>query len=278
MSEPKIPPRPTGPHPTAEQLYLAVAAERSGACSPEDEEIFAHAASCADCSAEIAHLEAFEQPEPVAPATLDAAWRRFRHRADPDAGRVQAASPPRQATIVPFPVRPAARFSPWRQAGWAAAATLVVGLGLGFFLGTSTVQTITPIPVAPGPAVGPAALPGGQTPTTPAIPSSRDDPYGSDGLRGGTIPAATAGEAAPTGRLDRAPTEIRFANPDREPKRVLLFSTDPPYQWQSPETTAERIEIPAAERAKLKPGVDYFWSVLDAEGESAAQTFRLQRR
>lgn len=286
MTEPKIPPRPTGPHPTAEQLYLAVAAERSGACSPADEEVFAHAASCANCSAEIAHLEAFERPEPVALQTLDAAWQRFRHRANPGAadsgsGRAQSPPPPRQATIVPFPKpasRPVAGPSPWRHTGWAAAAMLVVGLSLGFFLGTSTVQTITPIPVAPG---TPGKAPGGPVPAVPSesagtadVPSSG----GPDALRGGTIPSATAGEVAPTGRLDRTPTEIRFANPDHEPKRVLLFATEPPYQWQSPETTAERVEIPAAERAKLKPGVDYFWSVLDAEGESAAQTFRLRKK
>ncbi len=263
MTEPKIPPRPTGPHPTAEQLYLAVAAERSGACSPADEEVFAHAASCADCSAEIAHLEAFEQPEPVASDALDAAWQRFRHRANPGAadsgsGRGQAPSPPRQATIVPFPTptsrRPLAGPSPWRYTGWAAAAMLVVGLSLGFFLGTSSVQTGGP------------------------QPGSIAEPAGADVQRGGTSPSPSAEDLSPTGRLDRAPTEIRFANPDHEPKRVLLFATDPPYQWQSPETTAERIEIPATERAKLKPGVDYFWSVLDAEGESAAQTFRLRKR
>ena len=274
MTEPKIPPRPTEPHPTAEQLYLAVAAERSGACSPADEEVFTHAAACADCSTEIAHLEAFEQPEPVAPATLDTAWQRFRHRANPDFGsrRVQAPSPPRQATIVPFPKpssrQPVAGPSPWRYTGWAAAAMLVVGLSLGFFLGTSSVQTITPILVAPNEkaASHTVAPPDGPA---PAIPDTQ---------RGGTIPSVASGEVAPTGRLDRAPTEIRFANPDHEPKRVLLFATEPPYQWQSPETTAERIEIPAAERAKLKAGVDYFWSVLDAEGESAAQTFRLRKR
>lgn len=304
MTEPKIPPRPTGPHPTAEQLYLAVAAERSGGCGPAEEEVFAHAASCADCSAEIAHLEAFEQPAPVAPGALDDAWRRFRQRTHPEAGapvapfaplaiadagragRVSApSSAPRQATIVPFPTpsRPPAAPSPWRYAGWAAAAMLAVGLGLGFFLGTSSVQTVAPIQVASGPPLAPP--PGGRLGGQPAErpaggPASAVSPGAgsADTVRGGSDLSVSPGEVAPTGRLDRAPTEIRFANPSHEPKRVLLFATEPPYQWQSPETTAERVEIPAAERAKLKAGVDYFWSVLDAEGESAAQTFRLRRR
>ncbi len=261
MTEPKIPPRPTGPHPTADQLFLAVAAERSGECRPADEEVFAHAATCAECSAEIAHLEAFAQPEPVAPAALASAWERFRDGAGTAAKSVEATAPPRQATIVPFPVpsirpRPAATggSSPWRYAGWAAAATLTLGLGLGFFLGTTSVQTIRP----------PAGTPSGA-----AVPPA------ADGLRGGVL---SGGPMAPTGSLDQAPAEIRFANPDREPKRVLLFATEPPYQWQSPETTGDRVELPATERAKLQPGVDYFWSVLDAEGESAARTFRLEGR
>lgn len=274
MTEAKIPPRPTGPHPTAEQLYQALAAERSSACTAADEEVFAHAALCADCSAEIAHLEAFDQPEAVAPGALDAAWQLFRHRANPEAGRAPAAARPRlapvapltplapKATIVPFPAprRPAPSVRHWHQAGWAAAAMLAVGLGLGFFLGTSTVLT-------PG---APAA--------TPAPPQEETVQPVPDGPRGGSIPATSPDEIAPTGPLDQVPTEIRFANPRHEPKRILLFATDLPYWWQSPETTAEVIEIPAAERAKLKPGVDYFWSVLDAEGETAAQTFRLRRR
>lgn len=265
MTEPKIPPRPTGPHPTAEQLYLAAAAERSGAWTPADEQVFAHVASCAVCSAEIAHLDAFEQPEPVAAGALDEAWRRFRdHRPNPVAAP-RSAPATTTATIVPFPgpARPAAAVRPWRRAAWAAAAMLVLGLGFGFFLGTSTVQTFDP---APGAAASPS----------PALPPAGPAEPGLDGTRGGPPPAAGSGEVAPTGPLDRVPSEIRFANPGHEPKRILLFATDPPYQWQSPETTAERIEIPADERAKLKPGVDYFWSVLDAEGESAAQSFRLR--
>ncbi len=151
---------------------------------------------------------------------------------------------------MPFPSRPATSRL-WRQTGWAAAAMLAVGLGLGFFLGTSNVQT---------------------HPTNPPTPLDQPIP---DGLRGGTVPT---GPAAPTGELDQIPTEIRFANPNREPKRVLLFATDPAYRWQSPETTGDRIELPAEERAKLRPNVDYFWSVIDADGESAAQTFRLRGR
>lgn len=274
MTEPKIPPRPTGPHPTAERLHRATVAERSGSWTPADEEVFAHAASCAACSAELAHLEAFDRPEPLAAGAIEDAWLRFRDRRQepaaappslPAAATAATSTSATTATIVPFPSRsfPAPTVRPWRRAGWAAAAMLVLGLGFGFFLGTSTVQVAAPVPNATGPV--PPALP----PAGAAEPTL-------DGTRGGPLPVVVAAELAPTGPLDRVPTEIRFANPGHEPKRVLLFATDPPYQWQSPETTAERVEIPAEERAKLKAGVDYFWSVLDAEGESAAQTFRLR--
>ncbi len=270
MSKPMFPPRPIGPHPTADRLYRALAAERAradraepGALASEDEAVLEHVAACAECSAEIAHLEAFEHPTPMAPEDLDAAWRRFQE------GPSAAPAPmpletPRGATIVPFPsavTRPAPTFRISRYAGWAAAAMLVVGLGLGYLLGTS--NTLTPAPAA-------ADLP----PAPPAVPAS-PAPVPEDPLRGGEQPV-TAEALAPTGALDRRPTEIRFSNPDHQPKRVLLFATEPPYQWQSPETTGERVEIPAAEQAKLRLGVDYFWSVLDAEGESAAQTFRLR--
>ncbi len=253
MNEPKIPPRPNGPHPAADSLYRAIAAVQSGAVTPEDERIFAHLAGCALCSAEVAHLEAFDQPERLPPGAVESAWERFRNGAGADrevAPPIAPATPHREATIVPFPSRPATS-RPWRQTAWAAAAMLAVGLGLGFFLGTSNVQTH---PINPPTRLG------------QPIP---------DGLRGGTVPT---GPAAPTGELDQIPTEIRFANPNREPKWVLLFATDPAYRWQSSETTGDRIELPAEERAKLRPNVDYFWSVIDADGESAAQTFRLRGR
>ncbi len=259
MNEPKIPLRPDGPHPAADSLYRAIAAERSGAATAEDGRIFSHLAGCALCSAEVAHLEGFDHPTPLAPAAVEAAWGRFRQGAggDREAAPPMApmaptapTTPHREATLVPFPSRPATS-RPRRQTLWAAAAMLAVGLGLGFFLGTSNVQTLQ---------------------MNPPTPLGHPPP---DGTRGGT---EATGPAAPTGELDRIPTEIRFANPNREPKRVLLFATDPPYQWQSPETTGNRIELPAAERAKLRPNVSYFWSVIDADGESAAQTFRLRDR
>jgi hypothetical protein len=112
MIEP-IPLRASGPHPDPDELYRAshdpgdAAAERT----------LRHAAGCALCSAELARQEAFDQPERLPAAALDAAWQRF-SRGEPAAG--------------PVPVRLRRRQSRWTPA-LALAATLttcVLGLGL----------------------------------------------------------------------------------------------------------------------------------------------------
>ncbi len=92
-------PPPPGPHPTPEELYRA----RHEAPSPETEAWLAHAALCAECSAELLRQEAFDHPEPLPAAQLDAAWERFTGRS------------PRAA------VRPWRR---WSRSGLALAATL----------------------------------------------------------------------------------------------------------------------------------------------------------
>ncbi len=55
-----IPPKPRGPHPDAESLYRAHASPKSEASA----EVLAHAATCADCSAELAALEQFDARPP----------------------------------------------------------------------------------------------------------------------------------------------------------------------------------------------------------------------
>ena len=70
---PTLPASPEGPHPSPESLLAARRGPRSAAV----ERVLRHAASCADCAAEMARLDAFESPEPLAPAALEAAWRRF---------------------------------------------------------------------------------------------------------------------------------------------------------------------------------------------------------
>lgn len=65
--------RQAGPHPTAEQLYRA----RRGPRAAEAERVLLHAAACALCSAEMARQEAYDAPEALPPAAVEAAWERF---------------------------------------------------------------------------------------------------------------------------------------------------------------------------------------------------------
>ena len=100
MSDPEIPPLPPGPHPPPEALLSALREPGSAA----GRKALDHAATCADCSEELVHAEAFLRKSPGASA---AAWGRFRSGARAN-GR---------------------RFPPWALAA-AAAAVLAIGLPL----------------------------------------------------------------------------------------------------------------------------------------------------
>ena len=75
MKETRIPPSSgSAKHPSPEALFEAAA---GGGDAAARSEIQRHAAVCSDCSAELAHLEAFRTPAPVRRSELDAAWGRF---------------------------------------------------------------------------------------------------------------------------------------------------------------------------------------------------------
>ncbi|HEV7508140.1 MAG TPA: hypothetical protein VGS07_24875 [Thermoanaerobaculia bacterium] len=78
-----IPLRASGPHPTPDEIYRA----RQAPGDPGSERLLRHAAGCAQCSAEMARQEAFDQPERLPAAALDAAWQRF-GRGEPAASPV----------------------------------------------------------------------------------------------------------------------------------------------------------------------------------------------
>jgi len=77
MSDIEIPKRPVGPHPGAETLLAAV---RSAAGSPEARGALRHAATCAECSKELVHIEAFERAARMGDRRTEAAWICFRDR------------------------------------------------------------------------------------------------------------------------------------------------------------------------------------------------------
>lgn len=210
MTEPFIPARPPGPHPTPEELFAAH--QRPEA--PESEPVLAHAAVCARCSEELLQLEAFTVPEPLPAARIEAAWKRF--------------GPP------PAPARRSRAFSRPFLALAAGLAACALGLGIWSTQKPSSLS-------APPPPV--------------------------DVVRGGP---ETGGVWLPTGPLAEAPTEIVFpAGP--EPQRVLVFD-GASYRWTSEPTTEGRIVFPEEERKKLKPGVEYFWTLTTGQ-ETAARSF-----
>jgi hypothetical protein len=92
-------------------------------------------------------------------------------------------------------------------------------------------------------------------------------------LRGAAEPA---GAWFPAGVLSAAPAEIVFPVPAGETRRVLVFSFDRSYTWKSPPSRDGHVAFPAAERLRLRKGVDYYWSVVEDEDGTAARKFRLQ--
>lgn len=202
-------------HPTSEQLYSARRGPRGAAA----ERHLAHAAACPLCAEELARQEAFDHPEPVPPARLEAAWERF--------NQPPAAAPPRRILSRGLPAL-------------ALAATVAICV-IGFTLLGPT-RTTTP-PVDPGVT------------------------------RGGE---AVADFWNPTGALPAPPAELIFQVPDGEPRRVTVYDAAGTYRWTSEPAAGGRIPFPAAERERLRAGVEYFWTVLDGEETTVARSFEIR--
>jgi hypothetical protein len=216
MTEP-IPLRASGPHPTPEEIYLA----RHAPDDPASEQLLRHAAGCAQCSEEMARQEAFDQPEPLPAAALDAAWQRF--------GRVKPAAAPVLR-----------RRSRWTPALALAAALTACVLGLGLWI------------------------------------AQRGHPE-SDVERGGGQESTVKG--SPSGLLKAPPAEFIFPVPDDKPLRVKVSDTAQSYTWTSEPTFTGRVAFPQAEQRRLRPGVEYFWTVLGGPVEgTATQSFRIEGR
>jgi hypothetical protein len=221
----QIPSSPPGDHPTPEQLYRA----RRGPRNAEAERHLAHAVLCAECSAELARLEAFDDPEELSPGELDAQWERF---GSPRATRQPENRPERQPERRGRP--------PFQQFALAAAAVLALSMGFGLWSASQT------------------------------VPPSTAEVTG-DTVRGGE---EAAGTFQPAGVLTAPPAEIVFPAADGTPLRVTVYDSAREYTWTSPEVTNGRVALPAGEQRKLRPGVDYYWTVLGDE-TVPAQTFRI---
>ena len=207
-------------HPSPEELYRA----RKDPHGAAAEAHLAHAAACTVCAAELARLEAFDHPEPLAPAHLEAAWERF--------NRLEAGGPPARRAVPPRAILP-------RRLAFALAATL-------------------------------AACAAGLLLLKPAGPP----PPPADATRGA---GEQAGPWSPDGSREGPPDAFTFPVTDGAPRRITLYDAAGTYRWTSEPATGGRIPFPAAERARLRSGVDYFWTVLDGEEATAARMFRIQK-
>ncbi|HEX3552568.1 MAG TPA: hypothetical protein VIA62_05015 [Thermoanaerobaculia bacterium] len=88
---------------------------------------------------------------------------------------------------------------------------------------------------------------------------------------------ATTG-MAPSGVLAAAPVEFTFPAPGDQPRRVKVFDSAQTYVWTSAPTFGSRIVLPETERRRLKPGVEYFWTVVGGAGEGGtAQSFEIRK-
>jgi len=105
MNDADIPKTPPGPHPDVERLMAAW----RDADAPGSQTALDHAAQCARCSEELAHIEAFLDQRPAG-ANSEREWKRFR-------------TGERGATPV---LRPSG--IGWAAAGLVAAAALVVAI------------------------------------------------------------------------------------------------------------------------------------------------------
>lgn len=85
-----------------------------------------------------------------------------------------------------------------------------------------------------------------------------------------------AGTWSPEGILAAPPAELVFPDPGGPPRRVTVYDATQGYVWTSPPAVGGRVPFPEAERKRLAPGVEYFWTVLSDEGTTPARSFRIR--
>ena len=232
---------PLPPHENPE--LLARALERTPECPPLEElvaaagepaaprrdEILRHAGSCPACGAELELARSFGREDAAESADVDRVVARLRGEAEPG-GRVLEFRRERKADG-------SSRMAVWGR--WAAAALVVVGLGLGF----------------------------------QAWRDSRSPELGGPGVTG-VVRSGEIELVAPVGEVVGAPREMVWVGvPDAASYRVELLDVagDP---VASIETSAPRVELDEATRAELRARASYGWRVvaLDSAGAEVASS------
>lgn len=219
----------------------------AGALSPDERRALdEHAARCPACAAERDLARLFD----AAPADADVRPEDL----DFVVARLEEASPAGKPKVVPFPApsghrraeappRPATRWTSRPLVRFAAAALLVIGLGLGYRAFQS------PGPELPEPEIGV--------------------------MRGGEVEAV-----APIGELAEMPEELRWVLVDGAASyRVRITAVDGSVLW---ETTASvpSVDLPADVAGRLHRAVVYTWTVeaLDPDGARLASSEPIQFR
>jgi hypothetical protein len=230
-----------------------------GAVGPRAEELRAHAAGCAACSAELTLAGAFDATPANAAEAQEIAWVAARIRQPAAMG--ESAAPPLARVLPMAPhaakrarqaksARRGAEMSLWNR--WAAAALVVVGLGVAFEWAHRTI---------------------GAGPATSSGVASLD----SDVVRGGTILLES-----PAGRQTRPVSEFAWrAVPGATSYRIEIRDGAGEAVWQGAAPTS-RLATPPQLAALLETYVTYSWAVTaldgteNAVGHSPAVTFAIE--
>jgi hypothetical protein len=208
-----------------------------------------HAAHCPACAAErdLARLfDAAPEEADVRPEDLDFVVTRLQGSAParasaPAAPNVVPFPGPRRADPVEATEAPQASRSRWQSSSFlrfAAAALLVVGLGLGYRAFQS-----------PGPDL--------------------PDPGTGEVMRGGEVEAV-----APVGEVAEIPAELRWVLVDRAASyRVRITAVDGSVLWEDIASTSP-VRLPADVAGRLHRAVVYTWTVeaLDPNGARLASS------
>lgn len=246
--------------PLAELLDAKLAAD----ASPRSAELRAHAVGCAACAAELALVGAFDATPRSAAEAQEIAW--VAAQLQPLAAVAPAPAPapapkPEMARVLPMAPHAAKRAKLARQmrepslwSRWAAAALVVVGLGLVFEWGHRSFA--------------------------PALPD-RPDALSPDVVRSGEVRLdAPVGVVEVAGIAELPPFAWRPVA-GAASYRLEVRDVADELVWQGSSRAAE-LAAPPELRAKLQTLVTYRWSItaLDAAqsaiGHSAAATFRVE--
>lgn len=233
----------------------------AGATTPEAEALRAHAAGCPACSAELALAGAFTAAPQSAAEAAEIAWVAERLADSPPARETpQVPLAPQLARVLPMAPAVAARAKRAKASGsrgemalwsrWAAAALIVIGLGLTFEWGHRNLA--------------------------PALPDA-PNALSSDVVRSGEVLLD-----APVGVESAQPSGFSWrAVPGAASYRVEVRDVAGDLLWQGTVETP-RVATPPELATMLESFVTYRWSVtaLDAAGNSVAQSlpaaFRLE--